>query len=122
MCVRTRFPRLILALFLYVKGLTILLYDLFISFYLIFLSAIVARAIIRNIDVGTYHAWNKGLDFYFILLTSSNRNKSAKLLRHYLDNPQEIVDRLPHRTDISKKIEKIADNLGLIIWNQLHRI
>ena len=78
--------------------------------------------IIRNIDVGTCYAWNKGLDFYFVLLTSSNYNKSAKLLRHYLDNPREIVDGLPHRTDISKKIEQIAENLGLITWNQLHRI
>ena len=78
--------------------------------------------IIRNIDVGTYYAWNKGLDFYFVLLTSSNRNKSAKLLRHYLDNPQEIVDRLSHRTDISKKIEQIANKLGLTTWDQLRKI
>ena len=78
--------------------------------------------IIRNIDVGTYYAWNKGLDFYFVLLTSSNCSKSAKLLRHYLDNPQEIVDRLPHRTDIPKKIEQITDNMGLTTWNQLHKI
>lgn len=78
--------------------------------------------IIRNIDVGTYYAWNRGLDFYFVLLTSSNRKKSRKLLKHYLENPQEIVDFLPHRTDIPKKIEQITDNMGLITWNQLHRI
>jgi len=75
--------------------------------------------IIRNIDVGTHYAWNKGLDFYFILLTSPNCNKSKKLLMHYLGNPQEITDRLPHRIDMPKKIEQIAHNIGLITWNQL---
>jgi len=65
--------------------------------------------IIRNIDVGTYYAWNKRLDFYFVLLTSSNCKKSRKLLRHYLENPQEIVDHLPHRTEIQKRIEQITD-------------
>jgi len=78
--------------------------------------------IIRNIDVGTYYAWNKGLDFYFVFITSSNCNKSRKLLRHYLGNPQEIVDRLPHRTDIPKRIEQITENMGLTTWNQLHKI
>jgi len=78
--------------------------------------------IIRNIDIGTYYAWNKSLNFYFVLLTSSNCNKSRKLLKHYLENPQEIVDCLPHRTDIPKKIEQITDNMNLITWNQLHRI
>ena len=78
--------------------------------------------IIRNIDIGTYYAWNKSLNFYFVLLTSSNCNKSRKLLKHYLENPQEIVHCLPHRTDIPKKIEQITDNMNLITWNQLHRI
>jgi len=77
--------------------------------------------IIRNIDVGTYYAWNKGLDFYFVLLTSSNCKKSRKILKRYLGNPQEIVDGIPHRTDIPKKIEQISDNLGLTTWNQLQR-
>ena len=75
--------------------------------------------IIRNIDVGTHYAWNKGLEFYFILLTSIDCDKSIKLLKHYLDIPQEIINRLPHRTDIPKRIEQIANNLGLITWNQL---
>jgi len=69
--------------------------------------------IIRNIDVGTYYAWNKGFDFYFLLLTSSNSTKSRKLLTHYIENPQEIIDRLPHRADIPKKIGQVTDNMGL---------
>jgi hypothetical protein len=77
--------------------------------------------IIRNIDIGTYYAWNKGLDFYFILLISSNCNKSRNLLKHYLDNPEEIIDHLPHRIDIPRRIEQVTDNLGLITWNQLKR-
>jgi len=78
--------------------------------------------IIRNIDVGTYYAWNKGLDFYFILVISSNCSKSRNLLKHYLDNPQEIIDYLPHRTDMPKRIEQVTDSLGLITWDQLKRI
>jgi hypothetical protein len=77
--------------------------------------------IIRDIDIGTYYAWNKGLGFYFILLTSSNCHKSRNLLKHYLDNPQEIIDHLPHRIDIPRRIEQVTDNLGLITWNQLKR-
>jgi len=78
--------------------------------------------IIRNIDVGTYYAWNRGLDFYFILLTSSNCNKSRRLLSHYVSNPQEIINRLPHRTDIPRKIDQITKNLGMITWNKLSKI
>jgi hypothetical protein len=78
--------------------------------------------IIRDIDVGSYHAWNKGLDFYFVLITSSSCKKSRKLLKYYLDNPQEITNRLSHRTDIPKKIRQITDNIGLITWSQVQRI
>jgi len=75
--------------------------------------------IARNIDVGTHYAWNKGFDFYFVLVMSSNCRKSREILRRYLDDPQIIVDRLPHRADIPNKIEQIVDNIGLISWNQL---
>jgi len=78
--------------------------------------------IIRNIDVGTYYAWNKSLGFYFILLTSIDCIKSIKLLKCYTGTPQEIIDHLPHRPDIPKRIEQIANNLGLITWNQLQMI
>jgi hypothetical protein len=78
--------------------------------------------IIRDVDVGSYYAWNKGLDFYFVLITSSGCRKSRKLLKYYLDNPQEIANRLSHRTDIPKKIEQITHNMGLITWNQIQRI
>ena len=75
--------------------------------------------IIRNIDVGTHYAWNKGLNFYFILLTSSNCNKSRRLLSHYVSSPQEIISRLPHRTDIPKRVDQITKNLGLITWDKI---
>jgi len=78
--------------------------------------------IIRNIDVGTYYAWNEGLDFYFILITSSNCMKSREILRRYSDDPQTIVDRVPHRADIPNKIGQIADNMGSMTWNILPRI
>lgn len=78
--------------------------------------------IIRNIDVGTYYAWNRKLDFYFILLISSNCAKSRERLEYYLDTPQNIADRLPHRMDIPNQLEQIKDNLGLITWDQLEKI
>jgi len=78
--------------------------------------------IIRNIDVGTYYAWNKNLEFYFTLLTSTDCKKSMRLLMNYLNNPQEIISRLPHRTDTPKRIEQITNNLDLITWNELEKI
>jgi hypothetical protein len=78
--------------------------------------------IMRNIDVGTYFAWSKCLEFYFILLVSEDCDKSMKLLKHYVEFPQDIIDRLPHRVDIPKRIEQIVNNLGLITWNQLKKI
>jgi len=78
--------------------------------------------IIRNIDVGTYYAWDKELDFYLILLASPNCVESIKCLRNYQVTPQNIVDGLPHRTDIPNKLVQIAENLGLITWNQLDEI
>jgi len=78
--------------------------------------------IIRNIDVGTYYAWSKGLEFYFILIVSNDCDKSTKLLKHYLDASRDIVNRLPHRVDVPKRIEQIVNNLGLITWNQLQKI
>jgi len=77
--------------------------------------------IIRNIDVGTYYAWKKGLDFYFMLLTSSDCVKSMRKIRHYRKNPLEIVEKLPHRTDISGKLDQLVENLGLITWDQLKK-
>lgn len=77
--------------------------------------------IIRNIDVGTYYAWDKGLNFYFILLTSSDCEKSIRQLRYYRNNPQKIVERLLHRPDIPRKLEQIVENLGLITWDQLKK-
>jgi len=74
--------------------------------------------IIRNIDVGAYYAWNKGLDFYFVLLTSSNCTKSRKLLKHYLENPQEIVDLLD-RELIGKLGEGYSGTLRTIIMSWL---
>jgi len=78
--------------------------------------------IVRNIDVGTYYAWDKGLIFYFILLTSSDCIKSIKRLRYYQGTPQNIVNRLPHRTDVPNKLGQIVENLGLTTWDQLEKI
>jgi hypothetical protein len=78
--------------------------------------------IIRNIDVGTYYAWKKGQDFYFILVTSPDCKKSEKLFQLYQNNPQNIAERLPHRTDIPHKLEEIVSNLGMATWDQLSKI
>lgn len=75
--------------------------------------------IIRNIDVGTYYAWNKGLDFYFILVASPGCRKSMDLLQYYRGNPQAIAARMKHRTDVPEMLEHIRNNLGLTTWNKL---
>lgn len=75
--------------------------------------------IIRNIDVGTYFAWNRGLDFYFVLLASSNCVKSIERLNYYKQEPQNILSWLPHRSDIKNRLEHIIKRLGFITWDQL---
>lgn len=68
--------------------------------------------IIRNIDVGTYYAWNKGLDFYFILVTSPYCKKSREFFQLYLNNPQNIAEKLPHRVDVIDKQQQIASSIS----------
>lgn len=75
--------------------------------------------IIRNIDVGTYYAWKRGMDFYFILLAPSKSWKSIERLNLYRDNPDKITERLPHRSDIRNRLEQLAANLGFITWTKL---
>jgi hypothetical protein len=77
--------------------------------------------IVRNIDVGTFFAWNNRLDFYFILLTSRNCKKSISLLKHYKNDPWDIAAKLRHRADISSRLHEISKNLGLISWEKLQK-
>jgi hypothetical protein len=75
--------------------------------------------IIRNVDVGTYYAWSNGLDFYFILITTSESCKSVERLKYYKDHPENIAKKLLHRTDVSSSLDKIAKNLGWTTWDKL---
>jgi hypothetical protein len=75
--------------------------------------------IIRNIDVGTYYSWKRGMDFYFILLAPLKSWKSIERLNLYRENPNKIVDRLPHRSDIRSKLKQLTANLGFITWETL---
>jgi len=74
--------------------------------------------IIRNLDVGSYYAWKKGYDFFFILLTDKEDEKSKQILDYYNDNPKNIVESLSHRDDIPKKINLLINNLGYITWDK----
>lgn len=78
--------------------------------------------IIRNIDVGTYYAWKRGLGFYFILLASSNSQKSIERLNLYRENPNKITERLPHRIDIRSRLGQLTANLGFITWERLDNL
>jgi hypothetical protein len=75
--------------------------------------------IIRNIDVGTYYAWERQLDFYFVLVSSSSCNRSIDLLKKYINNPKNIAEKLPHRSDLSSRLERFGYNLGLASWDML---
>lgn len=78
--------------------------------------------IIRNLDVGTHYAWNRGMDFYFILLATPKSRISIERLNLYRNNPSEIVERLPHRSGDGSKLERLASNLGLITWERLDKL
>lgn len=75
--------------------------------------------IVRNIDVGTFFAWNNRLDFCFILLTSRSCKKSISLLNHYKHDPLDIAAKLRHRADIPSRLHEISKNLGFISWEKL---
>lgn len=75
--------------------------------------------IIRNIDVGTYCAWERKLGFYFILLASSKNWRSIERLNFYRKNPREIAQRLSHRSNDRNRLEQVAENLGLLTWERL---
>lgn len=77
--------------------------------------------VIRNIDVGTYYAWNRRLEFYFLLLTTSETGKSVDKLNYYRKNPGIIGKKLPHRTDISANSGRIAEGLGWTTWDKSRR-
>lgn len=77
--------------------------------------------IVRNIDVGTFYAWNNQLDFYFILLTSRSCKKSSSLLKRYKNDPQAIAAKLKHRADIPSRLQEIGKNLGFVTWDKLQK-
>jgi hypothetical protein len=75
--------------------------------------------IIRNIDVGTQYAWERHLDFFFIILVSSGCRKSIELLQKYKGSPQNMFKMLPHRPDVRDRTDEVARNLGFITWDRL---
>jgi hypothetical protein len=78
--------------------------------------------IVRNIDVGTYYAWKRNLDFFFIILASQQCRESIELLQRYRSNPQSIVRMLPHRPDVEDRLGEVAENLGLMTWDRLEEL
>jgi len=75
--------------------------------------------IIRNVDVGTYYAWTRSLDFYFVLLTTSETGRSIDTLNYYKMNPGIIAEKLSHRTDVSANPNRIAEGLGWTTWDKI---
>jgi hypothetical protein len=40
-------------------------------------------------------------------------------LKYYKDHPENIVKKLPHRTDVFSSLDRIAKNLGWTTWDKL---
>ena len=78
--------------------------------------------IIRNLDVGSYYAWKNEYDFFFILLTEKEDEKSKQLLDFYHGNPKNVVEILSHRDDIPEKLHLLMKNLGYITWDRLQNL
>ena len=75
--------------------------------------------IIRNLDVGSYYATKNNFGFYFILLTEKGDDDSIKLYNYYKSNPQNIINKLPHRTNIIKVPTYFENVMGYITWDEL---
>lgn len=75
--------------------------------------------IIRNIDIGTFYASNENLGFYFILLTEELDHKSKKIYNYYKKDPQNIINKLQHRTDLKNDPSQFDKILGHITWDQM---
>ena len=69
--------------------------------------------VLRNIDVGSWHAGVR--DFYFSLLVcdSATSPKGAALVQHYSQSRGDMLQRLPHRTDGLNNLKGI----GYVRWS-----
>lgn len=79
--------------------------------------------IIRNIDVGSWQARQRGFrEFYFILITPDRNGEKAytQMMDRYRLNPEALREMLPYRNDLADNdFETLAANIGWIIWEEL---
>lgn len=71
--------------------------------------------VIRNIDVGSYHASQSNKDLYFFLLTPQKHK--TDLVTSYQDS-NTLADELSHRTD-SIDYEQLASRVYHIYWETI---
>ena len=71
--------------------------------------------VIRNIDVGSYHASQSNKDFYFFLLTPQKHQ--TDLVTRY-ENSDSLADELSHRTD-TIDFEQLANRVYHIHWETI---
>ncbi len=71
--------------------------------------------VIRNIDVGSYHASKDKKDFYFFLLTPEKHK--TDLVTRYQDS-HTLADELSHRTD-AIDFEQVASRVYHIHWETI---
>jgi hypothetical protein len=71
--------------------------------------------IIRNLDLGTWHAGPR--DFFFALLVMDEKHSTDGLtiLNQYASKRDEILSRLPHRTDGLRNLKGI----GHVTWRDM---
>ncbi|MDP2935482.1 MAG: hypothetical protein Q8O86_03215 [Dehalococcoidia bacterium] len=79
--------------------------------------------IIRNLDVGSWQARQRGFrEFYFILITSDRNDEKAytQMMGHYRHKPEALREMLPYRDDLADiDFETLAANIGWITWEEI---
>jgi hypothetical protein len=74
--------------------------------------------VLRNIDVGSWYAGEKGKDFYFSLLVKEDESSSkvgVDLVEKYSNSRDDLLSSLPHRTDMLEQLK----GLGVLTWLQI---
>jgi len=78
--------------------------------------------IIRNVDVGSYVAKEKGKNFYFLLLLPSSNDISIQTLTGYRNNPSLVKEKIGDYRDDIKDFNSLAKHMSSLYWEDILKL
>jgi len=78
--------------------------------------------IIRNVDVGSYVAKEKGKNFYFLLLLPSSNDISIQTLARYRNNSSLIKEKIGYYRDDIKDFNSLAKHMSSLYWEDILKL